>query len=71
MPNCQRETEVYSRVCGFYRPVKNWNPGKQSEFDARKTYDIGEKHETPKRPEAAPTAVSGAGPVAALAPAAV
>lgn len=29
--------EVYSRVCGFYRPVNDWNKGKQQEFKDRKT----------------------------------
>jgi anaerobic ribonucleoside-triphosphate reductase len=27
--------EVYSRVAGYYRPVSNWNPGKQQEFEER------------------------------------
>ncbi len=29
--------EVYSRVVGYFRPVSNWNPGKQVEFEERKT----------------------------------
>jgi ribonucleoside-triphosphate reductase (formate) len=33
-------TEVYSRVCGYYRPVNQWNKGKQSEFEDRKDIDI-------------------------------
>jgi hypothetical protein len=33
-------TEVYSRVVGYYRPVNQWNKGKQSEFAARKNYDV-------------------------------
>ena len=37
-PHCGRETEVYSRITGYYRPVKNWNDGKTSEFYNRKTY---------------------------------
>lgn len=28
-------TEVYSRVVGYYRPVQNWNRGKQEEFKQR------------------------------------
>lgn len=39
-PICGRATEVWSRVVGFYRPVQNWNPGKQEEFRFRKTYAI-------------------------------
>lgn len=31
--------EVYSRVCGYYRPVSNWNNSKQSEFEDRKEFD--------------------------------
>jgi hypothetical protein len=27
--------EVYSRVCGYFRPVNQWNRGKQEEFDER------------------------------------
>lgn len=30
--------EVYSRVVGYYRPVNQWNKGKQEEFSLRKTY---------------------------------
>jgi len=33
------ECEVYSRVCGYLRPVKQWNKGKQQEFHDRKTYN--------------------------------
>jgi len=40
MIQCNRETEVYSRVVGYYRPVKNWNKGKQEEFALRKTFNI-------------------------------
>lgn len=32
--------EVYSRVVGYFRPVANWNPGKQVEFAERKTVRI-------------------------------
>jgi len=39
-PTCGRATEVWSRVVGFYRPVQNWNPGKQEEFRSRNTYEI-------------------------------
>ncbi len=39
-PICGKETEVYSRITGYYRPVKNWNAGKLKEFGDRKTYDI-------------------------------
>jgi hypothetical protein len=35
--------EVFSRVCGYLRPVKGFNPGKKAEFDMRKNYLTGEK----------------------------
>lgn len=38
-PHCGKETEVYSRITGYYRPVKNWNAGKTQEFKQRKTYE--------------------------------
>jgi ribonucleoside-triphosphate reductase len=37
---CQEETEIYSRVVGYLRPVKQWNNGKQAEFDIRKTFKV-------------------------------
>jgi anaerobic ribonucleoside-triphosphate reductase len=36
--HCNQETEVYSRVVGYLRPVKQWNDGKQAEYALRKTY---------------------------------
>lgn len=38
-PICGNTTEIYSRITGYYRPVKNWNNGKAKEFEMRKTYD--------------------------------
>jgi hypothetical protein len=33
--------EVYSRVCGYFRPVYgNWNVGKVEEFKERLPYDV-------------------------------
>ena len=37
-PHCGQETEVYTRVVGYYRPVKMWNKGKQSEYKDRVEY---------------------------------
>jgi ribonucleoside-triphosphate reductase len=37
---CQQETEIYSRVVGYLRPVKQWNDGKLAEFGMRKTFKI-------------------------------
>ena len=43
-PCCHEETEVYSRITGYYRPVKNWNDGKSQEFADRVVYDLGHSH---------------------------
>ena len=32
------ETEVYTRIVGYYRAVKNWNLGKKEEYKFRKTF---------------------------------
>lgn len=37
-PTCDAQTEVYSRVVGYLRPVKQWNNGKQAEYTMRKIY---------------------------------
>jgi ribonucleoside-triphosphate reductase len=34
------ECEVYSRIVGYIRPVKQWNSGKRSEFELRKTFSV-------------------------------
>lgn len=39
-PTCGEETEIYSRITGYYRPVKNWNDGKAQEFKDRKLYNL-------------------------------
>lgn len=41
-PTCDKDCEVYSRVVGYYRPVQNWNKGKQEEFKFRKEFDVKE-----------------------------
>jgi ribonucleoside-triphosphate reductase len=33
-------TEVYSRIVGYYRSVRNWNAGKREEFGRRKEYSF-------------------------------
>lgn len=32
--------EVYSRIVGYFRPVKNWNEGKQAEYKDRVVYEV-------------------------------
>lgn len=41
MPKCGLKCEVFSRVVGYFRPVANWNKGKQGEFRDRKLYRPG------------------------------
>jgi len=43
MGKCKAKTEVYSRVVGYYRPVQQWNLGKQAEFHARVPYALNRK----------------------------
>ncbi|MEA4863360.1 MAG: anaerobic ribonucleoside-triphosphate reductase [Victivallaceae bacterium] len=40
MAVCGEKCEIYSRVCGYFRPVANWNRGKQAEFADRKTFKV-------------------------------
>ncbi|MFO7964158.1 MAG: ribonucleoside triphosphate reductase [Desulfobacterales bacterium] len=37
-PTCNAPTEIYSRVVGYLRPIKQWNNGKRAEFSKRKTF---------------------------------
>lgn len=39
---CGETCEVYSRVCGYFRPVSNWNHGKKEEFKDRVMFNIQE-----------------------------
>ncbi|MFW8601848.1 ribonucleoside triphosphate reductase [Desulfobacterota bacterium M19] len=39
-PQCGEETEVYSRVVGYLRPVKQWNEGKRAEFASRRHFKV-------------------------------
>jgi len=36
-----RPCEVWSRVVGYLRPIKQFNKGKQEEFRERKNFDLG------------------------------
>jgi len=44
-------TEVYSRIVGYYRSVRNWNKGKREEYGERKLYVVADSGEA-KNPEA-------------------
>ncbi len=48
---CGEATEVYSRITGYYRPVKNWNEGKTQEFKDRKLYQIEKAPASPQSPD--------------------
>ena len=41
-PECGAATEVWSRVVGYLRPVRNFNKGKQEEYVQRKKFVINE-----------------------------
>ena len=37
---CGEETEIYSRIVGYMRPISQWNKGKRSEFSKRQHFDF-------------------------------
>jgi len=37
-PRCGSQADVWSRIVGYYRPVRSWNPGKRAEFNLRRHY---------------------------------
>lgn len=41
-PECQEETEIWSRVVGYLRPVQNYNKGKKEEYFARQKLVVPE-----------------------------
>ncbi|PIS05174.1 MAG: ribonucleoside triphosphate reductase [Candidatus Buchananbacteria bacterium CG10_big_fil_rev_8_21_14_0_10_42_9] len=50
-PKCNAECEVWSRIVGYFRPVKEWNKGKKSEWKDRKEY-VAEKALASKKSKA-------------------
>jgi ribonucleoside-triphosphate reductase len=38
-PTCGTDTEVFSRIVGYLRPIRTWNDGKQQEFKDRTPYE--------------------------------
>jgi anaerobic ribonucleoside-triphosphate reductase len=38
----RQECEVYSRVTGYLRPVKQWNDAKEAEYNNRKTFCLAD-----------------------------
>ena len=41
---CGKPAEVYSRITGYYRPVRNWNAGKTQEYKERTEYVPAASH---------------------------
>ena len=39
------DTEVYARIVGYYRSVRNWNKGKRDEYDHRKMFIFDSSNE--------------------------
>ena len=48
--------EVYSRIVGYYRSVRNWNRGKREEYGERQLYRIGNGSGRKGLPAAIPAA---------------
>ncbi|RLG44536.1 MAG: anaerobic ribonucleoside-triphosphate reductase, partial [Thermoproteota archaeon] len=44
-PKCNNQVDWWSRIVGYYRPVRTWNIGKKAEFNIRVQYG-GENQET-------------------------
>jgi ribonucleoside-triphosphate reductase len=40
--SCSKPPLVYSRVVGYYRPVKQWNKGKFEEYKSRKEFQVSD-----------------------------
>lgn len=43
------ETEVYARIVGYYRSVRNWNKGKRDEYSHRKMFVYDGPESDPER----------------------
>lgn len=39
-PKCGEDCEVFTRIVGYIRPVKQWNEGKRAEYEIRKTFNV-------------------------------
>lgn len=44
-------TEVYTRIVGYYRSVKNWNRGKKEEYGLRKLFNVPDQSQPSPRKE--------------------
>jgi ribonucleoside-triphosphate reductase len=61
-------TEVYSRIVGYYRSVRNWNAGKREEYGQRRVFDMPTSLPVGKASLAAPELKAAPQPKAAIAP---
>ena len=46
------DTEVYARIVGYYRSVRNWNKGKRDEYNQRLSFTVPENLAEPSAFEA-------------------
>lgn len=54
---CGQKCEIFSRVVGYFRPVSNWNKGKQEEFKERLEFDQNVSEESKYAALGKPTAM--------------
>ena len=47
MNECKETCEVFSRIVGYFRPIRRWNKGKAEEFKTRKEYEENKSLNTP------------------------
>lgn len=52
-PKCNSDCDVFTRIVGYIRPVRQWNEGKAAEYEIRKTFDVEEKNKSKKETECA------------------
>lgn len=38
------QTEVYTRIVGYYRSIKNWNKGKRQEYNHRLAFSVPKEY---------------------------
>jgi Anaerobic ribonucleoside-triphosphate reductase len=51
-------TEVYSRIVGYYRSVRNWNAGKREEYGQRLAYAMPARGDAPAAGAAMPVGLA-------------
>jgi ribonucleoside-triphosphate reductase len=54
--------EVYSRIVGYYRSVRNWNRGKREEYGERRLYDLSKPGFSGRKAAAVPAPGPDAAP---------